>query len=90
MLLEDLANTSHQAAAANAFTTAINGTQGNISSLLVQPSGLSSAPSISSSNEALDPNDFPALGFGPTSNPNPGSTTNGLGSGTTSQAGAGV
>jgi len=64
-----------------------------MSSLLVQPSGLSSAPSISSSNEvALDPNDFPALGSGPT-NPNPSSTTNGLGSGTTSyasQAGTGV
>lgn len=68
-----------------------NGTQG--SSLLVQPSGLSGAPSISSSNEvSLDPNDFPALGSGPT-NPNPNSTTNGLASGTTSyasQAGTGI
>ena len=70
-----------------------NGTQGTMSSLLVQPSGLSGAPSLSSSNEvALDPNDFPALGSGPT-NQNQSSTTNGLSSGTTSyasQAGTGV
>jgi CCR4-NOT transcription complex subunit 2 len=70
-----------------------NGTQGTMSSLLVQPSGLGGAPSVSSSNEvALDPNDFPALGSGPT-NPNPSSTANGLNSGTTSyasQAGTGV
>lgn len=70
-----------------------NGTQPSLSSLLVQPSGLTSAPSVASSNEvALDPNDFPALGSGPT-NPNPSSTPNGLVSGTTSyasQAGTGV
>lgn len=70
-----------------------NGTQSSMSSLLPPSSVLSNTPSVSSANEvALDPNDFPALGSGPT-NSSSNNTNNGSGAGTTSyasQAGTGV
>ncbi|KAF9533300.1 hypothetical protein CPB83DRAFT_846216 [Crepidotus variabilis] len=71
-----------------------NGTPGSISSLLQQSSVLGGGPSISSTSEVgLDPNDFPALGSGPTT-ANPSSSNNGTGVATAtsyaSQAGTGV
>ncbi len=69
-----------------------NGIQSTMPSLLA-PSVLGNTPSISSTIEvALDPNDFPALGSGPTSSGS-NNTNNGSGTGTTSyasQAGTGV
>jgi len=69
-----------------------NGTHSTMPSLLA-PSVLGNTPPVSSNIEvALDPNDFPALGSGPTSSSS-NNTNNGSGTGTTSyasQAGTGV
>lgn len=68
-----------------------NGAQ---STMLAQTPGLSATPAVlSSSDVGLDLNDFPALGSTPV-NPNPSSSNNGSGAGTTAsyatQAGTGV
>lgn len=71
-----------------------NGAQNTMSSLLAQTPGLGATPTVSSASEVgLDLNDFPALGSSP-ANPNPSSSNNGSGAGTTAsyatQAGTGV
>ena len=72
-----------------------NGAQSTMSSLLAQTPGQAATPAVSSSTGevGLDLNDFPALGSTP-ANPNPSSSNNGSGAGTTAsyatQAGTGV